>query len=92
MPTALPTPCPSGPVVVSTPAVYSYSGWPGVLLFSWRNCFSCSIGKDGSLSTSPLWLTFLICARWMSEYTSIEPCPLDRTNRSRFGHIGSAGS
>ncbi len=30
MPTALATPWPSGPVVVSTPAVCPYSGWPGV--------------------------------------------------------------
>ena len=31
IPTALPMPWPSGPVVVSTPAVWPYSGWPGVL-------------------------------------------------------------
>ena len=30
MPTALPTPWPSGPVVVSTPGVWLTSGWPGV--------------------------------------------------------------
>ena len=30
MPTALPMPWPSGPVVVSTPAVWPNSGWPGV--------------------------------------------------------------
>ncbi len=30
MPTALATPCPSGPVVVSTPGVRPCSGWPGV--------------------------------------------------------------
>ena len=30
-PTALPTPWPSGPVVVSTPGVWRISGWPGVL-------------------------------------------------------------
>ena len=29
MPTELPMPWPSGPVVVSTPGVYPYSGWPG---------------------------------------------------------------
>ncbi len=32
IPTALPMPWPRGPVVVSTPAVWPYSGWPGVLL------------------------------------------------------------
>ncbi|CAM5503593.1 hypothetical protein STENM223S_02424 [Streptomyces tendae] len=31
MPTALATPWPSGQVVVSTPVVWPYSGWPGVL-------------------------------------------------------------
>ena len=30
MPTAVAMPCPSGPVVVSTPGVWPYSGWPGV--------------------------------------------------------------
>ncbi len=28
MPTAVAIPCPSGPVVVSTPGVWPYSGWP----------------------------------------------------------------
>ena len=36
MPTALPTPWPSGPVVVSTPGVWPRSGWPGVAEFHWR--------------------------------------------------------
>jgi hypothetical protein len=36
IPTALPTPCPRGPVVVSTPAVTKLSGWPGVGEPSWR--------------------------------------------------------
>ena len=30
IPTALDIPCPKGPVVVSTPGVIPYSGWPGV--------------------------------------------------------------
>ena len=29
MPTAVEIPCPSGPVVVSTPGAHQYSGWPG---------------------------------------------------------------
>ncbi len=29
MPTLFAAPCPSGPVVVSTPEVQPYSGWPG---------------------------------------------------------------
>ena len=36
MPTLLPQPWPSGPVVVSTPVVRPYSGWPGVTLSIWR--------------------------------------------------------
>src|SRR5438445_536529 len=36
MPTLVATPCPSGPVVVSTPEVQWYSGCPGHLLSSWR--------------------------------------------------------
>ena len=38
MPTALARPCPSGPVVVSTPGVTPTSGWPGVFECSWRKC------------------------------------------------------
>ncbi len=36
MPTALPSPWPSGPVEVSTPGVWPYSGWAGVRLPSVR--------------------------------------------------------
>ena len=45
-PTALPVPCPSGPVVISTPGVSPRSGWPGVWEPSWRNRMSCSIGRS----------------------------------------------
>ena len=31
IPTAVASPWPSGPGVVSTPSVWPYSGWPGVL-------------------------------------------------------------
>ena len=36
MPTAVARPWPSGPVVVSTPGVMKFSGWPGVFEPSWR--------------------------------------------------------
>ena len=36
MPTAVARPWPSGPVVVSTPGVRPYSGWPGVFECNWR--------------------------------------------------------
>ncbi len=45
MPTALASPCPSGPVVVSTPGVTPTSGWPGVFECSWRKRLSSSIGS-----------------------------------------------
>ncbi len=41
MPTAVASPWPKGPVVVSTPWVWPYSGWPGVLEPHWRK-FSIS--------------------------------------------------
>ena len=39
IPTPFAKPWPSGPVVTSTPGVSRFSGWPGVLLPHWRNCF-----------------------------------------------------
>ena len=45
MPTALPTPWPSGPVVVSTPAVWPCSGWPGVLLPQVRSALRSSSSR-----------------------------------------------
>ena len=45
MPTALATPWPSGPVVVSTPAVWPYSGWPGVFEPQVRNAFRSSSSR-----------------------------------------------
>ena len=44
--TALPIPCPSGPVVVSTPGVTSHSGCPGVFEPSFRKFLSSSKGKS----------------------------------------------
>ncbi|CKT95875.1 Uncharacterised protein [Mycobacterium tuberculosis] len=45
-PTALVMPWPSGPVVVSTPGVTSTSGWPAVLLCSWRKFLSSPMGRS----------------------------------------------
>ena len=42
MPTLVATPWPSGPVVVSTPEVQPYSGWPGQRLPAWRKCLMSS--------------------------------------------------
>ena len=89
MPTLLASPWPSGPVVVSTPVVQRYSGWPGHLLSSWRKCLMSSSGTDGSPSVSYFGLTALTPVRCSSEYSSIEAWPADSTKRSRLGQIGS---
>ena len=52
MPTLFAIPWPSGPVVVSTPEVRWYSGWPGHLLPSWRKCFRSSSATEGVPSRS----------------------------------------
>ena len=50
MPTDVATPCPSGPVVVSTPDVQRYSGWPGQRESSCRKRLMSSSGTDSSPS------------------------------------------
>ena len=75
IPTALHIPCPRGPVVISTPFVWPYSGWPGVKL--------------------PTCLKFLISSivtpypnKCNKEYSSIDPCPADKTNLSLLSQSG----
>merc|ERR1719409_851482 len=46
MPTPLPTPWPSGPVVDSTPGVQPNSGWPGVFESLTRKLATSSIGRS----------------------------------------------
>ena len=53
MPTLLPIPCPSGPVVVSTPVVWPCSGCPGQRLSSWRKRRMSSSETAGSSSSRP---------------------------------------
>ena len=76
MPTALPRPWPSGPVVVSTPAVCPCSGWPGV---SEPHCRSAS-GRPAPARTRP---GTAGCRGSGCE------CPQDSTNRSRPASRGS---
>jgi len=52
MPTPLAKPCPSGPVVVSTPEVHRYSGWPAAFESSWRNDLMSSRVTDWRPRTS----------------------------------------
>ena len=52
MPTLVAIPWPSGPVVVSTPDVQRYSGWPGHLESSWRKALMSSRLTAGVPSTS----------------------------------------
>src|SRR5271166_3477450 len=47
MPTLVAIPWPSGPVVVSTPDVQRYSGWPRQRLPSWRNVLMSSRETEG---------------------------------------------
>ncbi len=66
MPTLLATPWPSGPVVVSTPVVMRYSGWPGVLLPSCRKFLMSSIETAGVDSILP------------SGFTALHACQMDQ--------------
>ena len=67
MPTLVATPWPSGPVVVSTPDVHRYSGWPGQWLSSWRNVLISSRLTAGLPVTSYLGLTACTPVRCSSE-------------------------
>ena len=64
--------------VVSTAGCSERSGWPGVLECSWRKRRSSAIGRSYPLRCS-------------KAYSSIEPCPLEMTKRSRLAHFGLAG-
>src|SRR6266705_808283 len=92
MPTLVATPCPSGPVVVSTPETQWYSGCPGALLSSWRKRRISSSVTEGwpRFSYSPF--TACVFVRWSTDQSSIEAWPFESTNRSRLGQIGSFGS
>ena len=79
IPTALPMPCPRGPVVVSTPSVSPYSGCPGVFEPFALNFFKSSIER----------LYPDMCSQ---EYRNILPWPALKINLSRLGHWGRAGS
>src|SRR5206468_12248676 len=87
-PTLLPTPWPNGPVVISTPEVWRYSGCPGVLLSSWRKLLRSSSVTAGR--SRPLYSesTVFTPVRYNIEYNSIEAWPFERMNRSRFGQTG----
>jgi hypothetical protein len=67
IPTLVATPWPSGPVVVSTPEVQRYSGWPGHRLSSWRKRLMSSRGTESSPSVSYFGLTAFTPARCSSE-------------------------
>jgi len=92
MPTLVAYPVPSGPVVHSTPAVHRYSGCPGHLESSCRNDLRSSNETDGSPNVSYFGFTDRTPVRCSSEYSNVEACPAESTNRSRLGQIGAAGS
>jgi hypothetical protein len=47
---------------------------------------------DGAPSRSYSELTAQVPLRWSADQSSIDACPFERMNRSRFGQIGSFGS
>src|SRR5437899_8489538 len=67
MPTLVATPWPSGPVVVSTPEVQRYSGWPGHLLSSWRKRSMPSSFTESSPKVSYLGFTAFTPVKWSIE-------------------------
>ena len=67
MPTEFAAPCPSGPVVHSTPVVMRYSGWPGVRLSSCRKDLMSSSETAGASSTRPSRSTWRTPVRWSTE-------------------------
>ena len=78
IPTAIPSPCPKGPVAASTPGVV-ISGCPGVLLPRVRNCFRSEIDKSKP-------------AKCKVAYNMADAWPPDKTKRSRLNQCGSATS
>ncbi|KFC53034.1 hypothetical protein GY12_12775 [Micrococcus luteus] len=78
-PTPIARPWPSGPVVTSTPWVWPYSGWPGVLDPSVRSAWMSSISSPAPAANS--------CRYWMSE-----AWPAERMKRSRPSQRSSVGS
>jgi hypothetical protein len=92
MPTEVATPWPSGPEVVSTPLVQRYSGCPGHFDPSWRKRLRSSSETAGSPRISYSGSTARTPVRNRSDQRRAEAWPAERTKRSRFGQMGSAGS
>src|SRR2546423_10062461 len=61
IPTEVATPWPSGPVVVSTPDVQRYSGWPGHFESSWRNRSRSSRRRSEEHTSELQSLAYLVC-------------------------------
>src|SRR5690625_7705861 len=78
MPTAEARPCPSGPVVISTPSVTKFSGWPGVFEPKVRRAWRSSSSRPKPARNS-----------WV--YWVRLECPADSTKRSRPSQVGAAG-
>src|SRR5262252_1851789 len=92
IPTLVATPCPRGPVVVSTPEVHRYSGCPAQRLPNCRNDLRSSSATDGLPRISYSGSTALTLARCKMVYKRVDACPAESTKRSRFIQIGSSGS
>src|ERR1700745_1160826 len=92
MPTLVATPCPSGPVVVSTPEVQRYSGCPAQRLPNCRKDFRSSSVTEGRHRISYSGSTAFTLARCRIVYNKVDACPAESTKRSRFIQMGSSGS
>src|SRR5258705_2021453 len=89
MPTLVATPCPSGPVVVSTPEVQRYSGCPAQRLPNCRKDLRSSSVTEGRPRISYSGSTAFTLARCRIVYNKVDACPAESTKRSRFIQMGS---
>ena len=78
MPAAADTPCPSEPVLMSTPGVPFMSGWPCKNPSSERSFTISDCGKYPLYASAP--------------YSAGAACPFESTSRSRLGQSGFCGS
>src|SRR5260370_21708095 len=91
IPTLVATPCPSGPVVVSTPEVQRYSGCPAQRLPNCRKDLRSSRVTEGLPTISYSGSTALTLARCRIVYSKLDACPAERHKRSHCIQIGSSG-
>src|SRR5262249_3728662 len=85
IPTLVATPCPSGPVVASTPDTQWYSGCPGALLFNWRKWRMSSSVTHRLPRRSYSAFTARAPVRYKTDHSPTEAWPVCRTKRRPMG-------